>query len=171
MSNSLDEQIKKQADILDNAIPPIGHFERFEQRLEQHEKRKTLHARRWVTVTAVAATVAILLMIQYTHPLQQMPPSHDTVPEVTAYYNSQLREEIHKIEYKARYIDKKERIEIIKDMQGMLKESETKDSSLSKMTAEERIAFIVMRYNAQLRSLQHIQSLLEEIPNRNTLKL
>lgn len=41
MSNSLDEQIRKQAGMLDNALPPMGHFERFEQRLERHEKKET----------------------------------------------------------------------------------------------------------------------------------
>lgn len=171
MSNSLDEQIKKQPDMLDNAIPPIGHFERFEQKLEQYEKRKTLHGRRWIAVTSIAATAAILLMFQYTRPLQQVGTSYETLPEVAAYYNSQLQEEIYQIEHKTQQIDKKERREIIKDIQKMQKEFEAWDPSLPKMPEEERIAIIVMRYNAQISSLQHIRTLLEEISNRNTHKL
>ena len=41
MSNLLNEKIKNQAEIFDTALPPFGHFERFEERLERHEQRKS----------------------------------------------------------------------------------------------------------------------------------
>lgn len=171
MNNSLAERIRKQAESFDNVLPPVGHFERFEQKLERHEKRKTLHWRRWATVTTIAATVAVILMFQYSQPIRPLDISPESTREVAAYYNRQLQEEIGRIERETRDMDEAGRQEVISDIEKMKSEFQHWEKPAAKMPEEERIAWIVTRYNVQMESLQHLYSLLKEIPNQPEHKL
>lgn len=171
MNNSLDEQIRKQAELFDNVLPPVGHFERFEQKLERHEKHKTLHWRRWVTVTAIAAMVAVILMFQYSQPIRPTDIYPESTQEVAAYYNRQLQEEIGRIEQETQDMDEADRQEVISDIEKMKTEFQHWEKPATQMPEEERIAWIVTRYNVQMESLQNLHSLLKEIPNQPEHKL
>lgn len=164
MNHLVDEKIKNQTEIFDTALPPYGHFERFEQRLEHHEKRKNRHARRWIAVTSAAAALALILMFQYFYPFRMPANAADSITEVTAYYNRQLQQQIISIEQNINRINEPERDEILKDITDMEKESRKLDRRVPGITEEEAIAYIISRYNTQLESLAHIQSILKRLP-------
>ncbi|EHP48157.1 hypothetical protein [Odoribacter laneus] len=165
MSNLLNEKIKNQAEIFDTALPPFGHFERFEERLERHEQRKNRHARRWIIVTSAAATLALILMFQYFYPIRIPSATTDSIKEVTTYYNRQLQQQINDIEQNINLVNEPERDEILKDITDMENESQKLDKKVPGITEEEYIAYIISRYNMQLESLEHIQTILKSLPN------
>ena len=159
MSNSLDEQIRKQAGMLDNALPPMGHFERFEQRL------------RWIITTSAAAAIALILMFQYSRPRQAM-SYPESIQEVTAYYNRQLQDEIGKVREETDYItDLQSQREVRDNIEDMQIKFQKWGASLPRMSEEDHIALIVLRYNAEMESLQRIRAILEDIPNNQQHKL
>ena len=171
MSNSLDEQIRKQAGMLDNALPPMGHFERFEQRLERHEKKKHTHWRRWIITTSAAAAIALILTFQYSRPRQAM-SYPESIQEVTAYYNRQLQDEIGKVREETDYItDLQSQREVRDNIEDMQIKFQKWGASLPRMSEEDHIALIVLRYNAEMESLQRIRAILEDIPNNQQHKL
>lgn len=165
MSNLLNEKIRNQAEIFDTALPPFGHFERFEQLLERHEKKKNRHARRWIIVTSAAATLALILMFQYFYPLRLPAAATDSITEVTTYYSRQLQQQIDDIEQNINLVNEPERDEILKDITDMENESRKLDKKIPGITEEEYIAYIISRYHTQLESLEHIQTIIESLPN------
>ena len=55
--------------------------------------------------------------------------------------------------------------EILKDITDMENESQKLDKKVPGITEEEYIAYIISRYNMQLESLEHIQTILKSLPN------
>lgn len=170
MNTSLEDQIRNTPEAFDNALPPVGHFERFEQRLERHEKKKNFFRYRWIAISSVAAVAAFLLMLQYTSPIHSTKAHSPESVEVASFYNCQLEEEISKIEKQVNTLDPNTRQELMKDIQNMKEEAQELSKQPKNMQEEDKIANIVLRYNLQMESLQHIQSIIQNIPNRKTNK-
>lgn len=165
MKTSFDHKLKEHPEFFDTEIPPFGHLERFEQRLVKHEKKKTRHWHRWIISTSVAATIAILLIFQLMSPIYPSRQTNDSIHDVARFYRLQLSEEIQKVERQLCVVDKQAQQELQKDLEAM------KTSQLEKvptyLPTDDQIALIVLRYNTYIESLQHIQSILEEIPIKN----
>lgn len=167
MKTSLSDQIKNKREAFDHAVPPFGHFERFEQKLDNQEKRRTLQSRRWITATSIAAMLAVILIFQFTHSIRTQPIGPESVTEVAGYYNLQLNEEIDKIKADLSRVDFPNRQEIIEDLNAILKDNGESDFPKIQMPEEEKITLIVWRYNAKMQTLQHIQDIVENIQNKN----
>lgn len=167
MKTSLTDLIKNNPQAFSHDIPPFGHFERFEQKLEASEQRHLLQSRRWIMATSIAAMLAVILIFQFTHSLHTSPATNESVTEVAGYYTLQLNEEIDKLKQELKTVDVQSRQEIMNDIRRMLKDNLPDEISRMQAPQEEKITLIVMRYNACMQTLQHIQSLLETIPNKN----
>lgn len=167
MKTSLANQIKNNREAFDRAVPAFGHFERFEQKLENQEKRHTRQNRRWITASSIAAMFAVILIFQFTRTLHSRPTETESVAEVAGYYKLQLNEEINKIQKQLEKLDSSNRQELMDDLRVILKDTEENKISDIPMTAEEKISHLVMCYNAKIETLQHIHSIIENIPNKN----
>lgn len=167
MKTSLTDQIKNNREAFDRAVPAFGHFERFEQKLEKQEKRHTRPNRRWITASSIAAMFALILIFQFTRTLHTYPAETESVTEVAGYYRLQLNEEITKIQQQIEKLDAPHRKELIHDLRVIMKDNEETKIAETSLTAEEKISLIVWRYNTKLETLQHIHSIIENIPNRN----
>ena len=167
MKISLDNQIKNTREAFDRAVPAFGHFERFEQKLEHRERRHTRQNRRWITASSIAAMFAILLVFQFSRTLTTVPDETESVAEVAGYYKLQLKEEISKIQKQLEKLDTPNRTEVINDLRSIMKDADETKIAETPLTAEEKISLIVRRYNAKIETLQHIHSIIENIPNKN----
>lgn len=167
MKTSLTEKIQNNREAFDRAIPPFGHLERFEQKLESRDKRRTLQSRRWITATSIAAMLAVILIFQFTHSIRTHPLGQESVTEVAGFYKLQLNDEVHRIKEELNQADIPNRQEIIDDLNIILTDSEENEVPQTLMPAEEKITLIVLRYNAKIKTLRHIQSILENIQHKN----
>lgn len=162
MKISLTDKINRNREAFDRALPAFGHFERFEKKLENQEKRHERQNRRWITATSIAAIFALTLVFQFTRILGTSPDETESVAGVAGYYSLQLKEEIDKIQDK---LDISNRQEVMEDLRTILNDS---DESLSgSLTVEEQISLIVLHYQTRKETLQHIYSIIENVPHRN----
>lgn len=162
MKISLIDKINRNREAFDRSLPAFGHFERFEKKLENQEKRHERQNRRWITATSIAAIFALTLVFQFTRILGTSPDETESVAGVAGYYSLQLKEEIDKIQDK---LDISNRQEVMEDLRTILNDS---DESLSgSLTVEEQISLIVLHYQTRKETLQHIYSIIENVPHRN----
>lgn len=168
MKISLDELMNDhRAESFDNALPPMGHFERFEERLDRRVKKNN-ERWRWLTMLGTAAAIASLLIIfQYTRPEHPQSINTDSVMEVANFYELQLTDEIEKIEKELNGMEETSRREIVKDIETMKNEFREFNTGQTEMTEEDHIAMIILRYNVQLESLRHIRSILAKTEHHN----
>ncbi len=164
MKVSFKDNLNERTGIFDTEVPPFGHFERFEQRLEKHEKRKTLRWRNWVIVSSIAATVAIILMLQLTYPIRIPLENRESVKEVAQFYRQQLNEEVQKIEQQLDLVDPGSRPELQHDIESLKSSASQSPRFPPHLQKEEKIAIIVQQYNIYMESLQYIQEILNNIP-------
>lgn len=164
MKTSLDNWIKKHAETFDDHIPPMGHFERFNERLERREKQRTLHTRRWIIATSVAAMVAIVLMFQYTPPAttDTLNVQPEAIAEIINFYNMRMTDEIDRLEKQLAALDETSRQDLLTDIEKMRKDAGNFNKQNAEINEEAYIAAIITHYNAQLESLEHIRTMLEK---------
>ncbi|HDR52348.1 MAG TPA: hypothetical protein ENN90_12120, partial [Mariniphaga anaerophila] len=60
----IEELIEKNLEELNDSEPPAGHFERFESRLEDFQKRKKVISLNFIWKAAAAAVFAFLIVNQ-----------------------------------------------------------------------------------------------------------
>lgn len=165
---TLIDHIKNNPSAFDRELPSVGHFERFERRLEEQTGKRNRQWNRWIITTSVAAMLAITLIFQFTHMIHTQPrPDTESVQEVTNYYNIQLKDEVEKIKLKIQFLDPGSRQELLNDIQTLLTDSKDLNNPRLKMSNEERIAWIMNQYTIKMENLCHIQSLLENIQTKN----
>lgn len=167
MKTSLDNWIKKHAETFDDHIPPMGHFERFNERLERREKRRTLHTRRWIIATSVAAMLAIVLMFQYTAPVTSGTSNTqpEAIAEIVNFYNMRMTDEIDRLEKQLATLDETSRQDLLTDLEKMKKDAGNFNKQNAEINEEAYIAAIITHYNAQLESLEHIRIILQQVRN------
>ncbi|MDR1756864.1 MAG: hypothetical protein LBR65_07925 [Culturomica sp.] len=161
MNPSGDERIKSRWDFLDDAIPPDGHIQRFEQRLDKRAGRKRTWFRGTLWATA-AASVILLLGIQLLQELKTADKMPEAVSEVAGFYNRQLEDEIEKLLPLLLRIDREEQQTVLEDIRTMTEETEVWEKNVPKMTEEELIARVIDRYHMQIGSIRHIRGILEQ---------
>ena len=98
MKISLTDKINHNREAFDRALPAFGHFERFEKKLENQEKRHGRQSRRWITASSIAAMFALMLIFQFSRILSPSPAETESVAEVAGYYRLQLKEEVDRIQ-------------------------------------------------------------------------
>jgi len=165
MKTPLSELFRQHRSNFDTAVPPFGHFERFEQQLEQHEKRRHRQSRIWIITTSVAAIITIILMFQF---LYVIPPQPNiSFQEIAGFYNMQLNEKIDHIKNNLQNLDNQSRQELLNDL-TVMQESNKKFNPQNLNTSQEnQIAWMIQRYNLQMESLQRIEGLIEKKQNIN----
>lgn len=162
MKISPDEQIKQHSQDFDWAEPLPGHVNRFEQRLFRQKIRR----HRWISISSVAASLALLLIVQMTY--RPHTPDPDSVYEVVRYYNMQLNSQIDLLRNKANLMDNTGKVELLNDLEQMHKEYLNTAYQPPNILQEEQIAYIIQNYNAQIESLRHIEGILEAIVQNQT---
>lgn len=150
--------------------PPIGHFERFEKRLQ---KQKTTRNKSWQWMS-VAASVILLIGFGFGKSVQQNTTDLATISpemkEVQTYFVSTIHYELKKLE-KNRSIKTELMIETALDA---LEELEDGYRSLVKelqkgIQQKEVIDAMIKNYQQRLEILQNVQQQIEQHKNINTL--
>lgn len=165
MRTSLTDKINRNREAFDRALPAFGHFERFEKKLENQEKRHSRQSRRWITASSIAAVFALMLIFQFSRILSPSPAETESVAEVAGYYRLQLKEEVDRIQYELEKLDISNRQEVMEDLRVILRDSD--ESPCDFLTVEEQISLIVLHYQTKMETLQHVYSIIENVPNRN----
>lgn len=165
MRTSLTDKINRNREAFDRALPAFGHFERFEKKLENQEKRHSRQSRRWITASSIAAVFALMLIFQFSRILSPSPAETESVAEVAGYYRLQLKEEVDRIQDELEKLDISNRQEVMEDLRVILRDSD--ESPCDSLTVEEQISLIVLHYQTKMETLQHVYSIIENVPNRN----
>ena len=165
MKISLTDKINRNREAFDRPLPAFGHFERFEKKLENQEKRHGRQSRRWITASSIAAMFALMLIFQFSRILSPSPAETESVAEVAGYYRLQLKEEVDRIQDELKKLDISNRQEVMEDLRVILRDSD--ESSCDFLTVEEQISLIVLHYQTKMETLQHVYSIIENVPNRN----
>lgn len=165
MRTSLTDKINRNREAFDRALPAFGHFERFEKKLENQEKRHSRQSRRWITASSIAAVFALMLIFQFSRILSPSPAETESVAEVAGYYRLQLKEEVDRIQDELEKLDISNRQEVMEDLRVILRDSD--ESPCDFLTVEEQISLIVLHYQTKMETLQHVYSIIENVPNRN----
>ena len=167
MKTNLDNINKNERESFDNILPPMGHFERFNERLEQRARNRTKQFIRRIFATAAAAIITLLLLFRYAH-VETYPSSEpDAVAEVISFYNVQVNEEFEQIEKELCHLDAVSRNELLTDMETMKNDSAEFASRNPDINDEAYIAAIITHYKAQLESLEHIRFILQKTQQEN----
>ncbi|WP_251622114.1 hypothetical protein [Odoribacter lunatus] len=167
MKISLTDKINRNREAFDHAVPPVGHFERFEEKLARNEQRRTRQFYRWIATSSIAAMLAVTLIFQFTRMQSVSPVETESVAEVAGYYKLQLKEEIDKIQDNLNKLDISNRQEVMEDLCAILKDSDESLTANGSLTTEEQISLIVLHYQSRMETLQHIYSIIEDVPHRN----
>lgn len=162
MKTPLSEHLRQHRPDFDTAVPPFGHFERFEQRLEQLEQRRHWQSRIWLITTSVAAMIAIILMFQFLYIMPPQPQPTISFQEIAGFYNMQLNEKIDHIKNSLQNLDSQSRQELLNDLTVMLESNKKFNPQNLNTSQENQIAWMIQRYNIQMESLQHIEGLVEK---------
>ena len=170
--NNLENTIREHAEELFDSEPLQGHRDRFADRLAAVERNLTdenLYAgnseqvaagkdkKRFALyriigyVSVAAAFIGCILFFQHRPKSENEPLS-----EVQNYYSMQVEDKMVELEQLFRYVDEKDRPELMNDIENMLQEAESDIRS----SGENNTELIVMTYSTQIEALQHVQDLL-----------
>ena len=184
--NNLENTIREHAEELFGSEPLQGHRDRFADRLaavnsternltveklnnaERNLTVEKLYARgdeqvagngkRWFTLrktigyaSIAAAFIGCVILLQH-----NLKPENEPLSEVQNYYSMQLEDKIDELEQLLRYVDEKDRPDLMNDIENMLQEAETDIRSSGENNAE----LIVTTYSTKIEALEHVQDLL-----------
>lgn len=145
---------------------PVGHRERFARLLNRQESKRGRFRRRtiaWVSAVVAASLMIAFVAVERTHLRDSAACGESAeVAEMTGYYGALIFEEMERITDLLPEIDDHSRTEILNDLNTMRRdEKEFLHSSSGQMAEEEQIAYLVMCYDRQLKTLKLLYSLLE----------
>ncbi|MCD7969185.1 MAG: hypothetical protein LUF87_02400 [Alistipes sp.] len=157
MKSELERLITENRASFETESLPEGHLERFTARLEQGEKlrgRKTALRRSLMRVSAVAASVILIMMV--VTPLSRINrEEHSQLLEALDYFSYELHSKAEGIKALAEHIEPAHRREILDDIEK-LSEISMDHLPEGSVSEEERIGLLFEHYNAKSTSLEMI---------------
>jgi hypothetical protein len=170
MKDNLDTVFKNLANKFDIEEPPIGHFNRFEAKLNNQKSGKN----RYKIITTIVAAASVILFIgiwignQQAQKGLQLASVSAEMQESQNYFVSVIQKELHVIENERN----KDTEQLISDGLNQLHKLEQQYNILTfelKENAEDKRIIYAMILNFQQR-IEVLQSLLQQIENVKQLK-
>lgn len=156
MSDKLDKYIEKNISYFDSEELPIGHKNRFEQRLK--EKDRTKNVIKYISL-AVVSTAAIFIL--FFMPMQaENRDDSALISDVNLYYGMRIDELISQINQKTTNLTLEEKIQIEKYIEDFKKGEQELMVNRDFLDKKQYLAILVELKISQQESLEDLATLL-----------